>query len=156
MRALPLRQVTQPTAVLLAGLLLALLSACSAALPVFTPTAAPSATPPGITRQQAIDLATQDCWGFHMQLLDGPRNVRAQLTPLSDVARLSQRTLQFTAPLTASAWLVQMDATVHLVGGVLPTPGGPGDTPQPPFEAYCAALIDPTTGSVIGLSAGSK
>ena len=103
------------------------LAACGA--PTAT-TPAPAATPvTAITRERAIELATQMCRVPHMVLLGEPRNIRAQLV--------------------GPVWQVQMDGQLVLVGGPAPQPDMTA-APPTPFEGTCTARIDAATGEWIG------
>jgi hypothetical protein len=52
--------------------------------------AAPTATSAtAITRERAIEIATQQCWSSHLVLVGAPRNVRAQLVTLDEANQLT-------------------------------------------------------------------
>jgi hypothetical protein len=116
-----------------------------------------SATPPTpITRERAIDIATQACRIPHLVLVGAPRNVRAQLVTLDEANQLTSSDGTLTSPGLSPGslvWLVQMDGQFQLVGGPapLPTPAAQSATAAPPqpFEGTCTVLVDANTGKFI-------
>jgi hypothetical protein len=127
-----------------------LAAACAHAPGPAAPTATPMPPMPTptqagpIARERAVEVAIQACDVPHMVLNGAPHNIRAKLTTLDQAA--DGGSTRYDQPLSTTVWLVQMDGQLQLVGGVLPTPGGPGATPPQPFEGTCTVLIDANTG----------
>jgi hypothetical protein len=114
---------------------------------------------PSISRDKAIELATDGCKIPHLVLEGDPQNIRLALMTLHEadqLIRVAGESINYGIPMDMKVWLVQMDGNLLLVGGPVPvsTPGGPVITPTPPqpFWGTCSAIINADSGALISIS----
>lgn len=108
-----------------------------------------AATSGFISEQQARDIALKASNSGHLQAVESPANIQAELLTLETARkRLAQSgsTADERSP-GMMVWLVTMEGTWTLSGGP-PTPVGTSPAPQVTFHRY-AVILDAQTGQEI-------
>jgi hypothetical protein len=104
-------------------------------------------TPKSISRAKAIDEAIKGCKQPNHALLGEPYNIGARLMKMKDAMLLLDEPYDgIPIPNDGTVWLVTMEGSMRMIGGVEPTPSKNNDlftpTPPPPSWSTCYIVIE--------------